>query len=122
LQTTLLTKENILLQQDSTSWQEAIKKAAQPLLRNGSVSKQYVEAMIQSVLDAGPYIVLMPGFALAHARSEDGVCRLAAIDPTSHLELMSELAEVLARDNIIDRLANVETPEAFIKLLEETRS
>jgi mannitol/fructose-specific phosphotransferase system IIA component (Ntr-type) len=35
---------------------------------------------------------------------------------------MSELAEVLARDNIIDRLANVETPEAFIKLLEETRS
>ena len=65
MQTTLLTKENILLQQDSTSWQEAIKKAAQPLLRNGSVSKQYVEAMIQSVLDAGPYIVLMPGFALA---------------------------------------------------------
>ncbi len=47
---------------------------------------------------------------------------LAAIDPTSHLELMGELAEVLARDNIIDRLANVQTPEAFIKLLEETRS
>ena len=148
MHTTLLTKENILLQQESTSWQEAIKKAAQPLLRNGNVTKQYVEAMIQSVLDAGPYIVLMPGFALAHARSEDGVCRLglsamtlntpisfgspndpvkvifclAAIDPTSHLELMGELAEVLARDSIIDCLANVETPEAFIQLLEETRS
>ena len=65
------------------------QKAAQPLLKNGSVTKQYVEAMVQSVLDAGPYIVLMPGFALAHARSEDGVCRLGlsamTLNTPSHL-------------------------------------
>lgn len=148
MQTTLLKKENILIKQESINWQEAIKKAAQPLLMNGCVTKKYVEAMIQSVKDAGPYIVLMPGFALAHARPEDGVCYLglsamtlnkpisfgspndpvkvifclAAIDATSHLELMGELAEVLASDKIVERLANVETPEAFIQLLEEGRS
>ncbi|MFP3913494.1 MAG: PTS sugar transporter subunit IIA [Actinomycetota bacterium] len=57
-------------------WQEAIRAACQPLLSAGAIHERYIDACIDLVEEEGPYMVVAPGIALAHARPEDGVLSL----------------------------------------------
>ncbi len=57
-------------------WQEAIEASCQPLLEAGAIEDRYVERCVAIVTEHGPYIVVAPGIALAHARPEDGVSLL----------------------------------------------
>jgi mannitol operon transcriptional antiterminator len=73
----LLVKENIRIDTNSYTWEEAIKEAAKPLLEKELIEDSYVEAMIRSVKENGPYIVIDEYIALAHARPKDGVNELS---------------------------------------------
>ncbi len=57
-------------------WKGAVRAACRPLYEAGAVEARYIERCIDMVLEHGPYMVLTPGIALAHARPEDGVLRL----------------------------------------------
>lgn len=57
-------------------WPEAIRVACRPLLDGGAVEARYIERCVEMVSTHGPYIVVAPGIALAHARPEDGAIRL----------------------------------------------
>ena len=72
----LLTKELIQIEKRVDTWQEGIELAAQPLLEQGYIEPSYIQEMINSVLQLGAYIVLVPHVALAHAAPEKGVKRL----------------------------------------------
>ena len=48
------------------SWQEAIRIGCAPLIEKGIVEESYAEELIENVIQHGPYIVLMPGFAMPH--------------------------------------------------------
>ena len=67
-----LTPEVIQLKIKVNNWQEAVRAGGQLLVQAGKCNLPYVEAMIQAMQDMGPYMVLAPGLALAHARPEDG--------------------------------------------------
>ena len=54
-------------------WKTAVEIASQPLLKDNLITEQYVQNMIQSVEDNGPYMVLADYFALMHARPGEGV-------------------------------------------------
>lgn len=119
----LLTEDAIRLDVAASTWQEAIGAAGALLEATGVADGRYTQAMIDSVVEHGPYIVLTPGFAFAHARPSDAVHRtglsyvrlaqpvefghktndpvtlvvaLAALDATTHRQAMAELAKVLA--------------------------
>lgn len=70
-----LSKDRIQLVERVADWKEAIRKASKPLLDDGSIEASYVEAMIDSVIELGPYIVIDEGLAMPHARPESGVNR-----------------------------------------------
>lgn len=117
-----LTKESIQTVDSVSDWKEAVRVASEPLLENNAIEEVYVENMIQSVIDNGPYIVLRDYFALAHAKAGEGVNEvglallisnesvdlegkpvnvflvLAAKDSTSHIEALSEITEILMED------------------------
>ena len=59
--------QNIQIGLEAKDWKEAIRIASVPLVKCGSIEEPYVENMISSVETLGPYIVIMPQFALAHA-------------------------------------------------------
>jgi len=42
------------------------------LVDTDAVFPSYVDAMVRAVEELGPYMVVAPGIALAHARPEDG--------------------------------------------------
>jgi ascorbate PTS system EIIA or EIIAB component len=56
-------------------WRDAIHSACRPLVTSGAVHPRYADACVGVVEEHGPYIVLAPGIALAHAHPEDGVVR-----------------------------------------------
>ncbi len=72
-------KEAITIAQakvEVTGWREAIRASCQPLVGSGAIEERYAERCIEIVEEQGPYIVVAPGIALAHARPENGVKRL----------------------------------------------
>ena len=119
----LLAPSRIALDVPAASWQEAIRHAGDLLEQEGHSTAQYTQAMIDSVADNGPYIVLSPGFAFAHARPSPAVKRtsmslvrlaqpvefghktndpvtlviaLAATDNDAHLAAMQQLARIIS--------------------------
>jgi PTS system ascorbate-specific IIA component len=71
----MLQIRHVQLRIHADDWQDALRRAAKPLLDDASIESQYVNEMIQAVQDLGPYIVLAPGFALGHARPSEAVHR-----------------------------------------------
>lgn len=121
-----LTKETMQHTEAVDTWEEAVSYAAQPLLERGVIEESYIQAMIDSVENNGPYIVLKDYFALPHAKAGEGVNEvgmslltlndpvdlkgnpvkvflvLAAVDSSAHLEALSEISELLMDDDIYD--------------------
>jgi PTS system ascorbate-specific IIA component len=56
---------------------DAVLAAAQLLVDTGAATPAYADRCVQIVRDQGPYIVALPGVALAHARPEDGARAVA---------------------------------------------
>ena len=132
----LLNENSIELGVHCSDWGDAIRKSGNILIRNDSITEDYIEAVIKNVKELGPYIVITKGVALPHASNKDGVKEtsmsliildeavpfgnpsndpvkyvfmLATKDANSHLGALADLAEFLER------------PE-FIKVLEEAKS
>lgn len=127
----------------AASWQDAIRRAAAPLVERGSIEGGYVERMISSVVELGPYIVLMPGFALAHAAPGDDVhasdlsvalfddevffgsandpvrvvmC-LACVDRESHIARLQAVAEKLLDDTFVARMVACASDQELYELV-----
>jgi PTS system ascorbate-specific IIA component len=71
-----LNEKMIRLQVRVDGWEEAVRQGGDLLLQAGKCEERYIDAMVQAVETMGPYMVLAPGLALAHARPEDGVLEL----------------------------------------------
>jgi len=63
----LLDENLIVFHKEFNSWEDAIKAGAQPLIDTNKITSEYTEAMINSVNEFGPYIVLAPNLAMPHA-------------------------------------------------------
>ncbi len=71
-----LSEDRICLQVQAADWREAVQAGGELLVTAGVCEPRYVQAMVKAVEELGPYMVLAPGIALAHARPEDGVLKI----------------------------------------------
>lgn len=140
----ILSDDNILLETEELTWQEAIKKVAEPLLSKEIITRDYVQAMIESVEEYGPYIVIGPHLALAHARPEDGSLKLglslsifekpvvfghefndpvkvmfclSAIDSYSHLNVMKRLVNLTREEDNLIKLTEAKSIKTVKEIL-----
>jgi len=136
----LINNTNFL--EDIFSWEESIRVAAQPLLEKGFITSKYIQDMIDNVNINGPYIVIVPGIAMPHARNEGGVIKtgvsflklknpvlypeekavnilfvLAAKDSDGHLDLISDLSSMLMDEDIMSKFRNAENENEIIELI-----
>lgn len=122
-------------------WQAALRLVAQPLLEENIIEARYVEAMIQTVLELGDYIVLVPKVAMPHARPESGalgtgvsivkldspvvfgngkevfliIC-LATNDNQSHLQLLQKVSALIDEEEKVEALLLTKNKQAFLEL------
>lgn len=140
----IIEKNDIQVGLHASDYKEAILLASEPLIKEGKITKRYAEMMIESLESLGPYIVLMPGFALAHSapceevkenclsiaifnegidfKSEKGLVRvvmvLASTDGESHVEKLSKIASKLMNDDdFITKLVDCTDKEEVYNLL-----
>ena len=66
--TLIISEKEITVKVEASDWEDAIRKSAQALLDNGAIEDRYITGMIQTVKELGPYIVIAPAVAIAHAR------------------------------------------------------
>lgn len=137
--------ENIRVNQKASDWEDAIRIAGNLLVECGSITPEYIDNMIQNVHELGPYIVLMPQFALAHAapceavkksdmsiitlqdevdfHSDNGpvqiVLCLACTDQESHIERLQSIAVKLMMDDMIDKICACQDAEELYHLLND---
>ncbi|MEO1769370.1 BglG family transcription antiterminator [Candidatus Enterococcus ferrettii] len=142
--TELITPEMIQLSDQPLEWEEAIRLTAQPLVTQGKIEDQYIDAMINKVKQYGPFIHIGKGIALPHARPEDGVNELgmsllkvqepvllvddekhairlfvclAAVDNEAHLRALSSLTKLLSNKENLENLLNATTKEEILSIL-----
>lgn len=73
--TQYLSKDAIACNLSCPDWKSAVKEAGRLLVKEQIAEEGFVDKMIDYVERFGPYIVILPGFALAHARPEDGALK-----------------------------------------------
>ena len=134
----------IALDGPASDWEEAIRSSGRLLEATGVAEPAYTQAMVDSVHENGPYIVVAPGFAFAHARPSEAVLRtgmswvrlaapvefghksndpvtlvvaLAATDSSTHQEAMASLAVLLGDQEKRAALDEAGSPEEVYALL-----
>jgi PTS system ascorbate-specific IIA component len=65
----------VVLGAPASSWREALRTVGSALVTSGATTDVYTDAMIDMVEEHGPYIVISPGLAFAHARPAASVLR-----------------------------------------------
>lgn len=136
---------NIKVRAKAKNWKEAIEASGNLLLENGKITRKYIDNMIKAVIDLGPYMVLTPGFALAHAEPssdvlENGVSLitlespvnfgsindpvnvilcLACTDSKSHINALKAIAEKLMMEGMIERIASCKSIKEVYMLINQ---
>ena len=131
------------VQVPAADWREAILKSGQVLEEIGSITHEYTENMIRAVEDMGPYMVIMPGFAIAHAAPCAAVLKedlalitlaepvsfgspndpvttilcVACVDRDSHMRALQTVAEALCGDGVMENLAKAQSVEELHAIL-----
>lgn len=75
----LITADCIALDVSATTWEEAVLAAGGLLEQADIAGPAYTGSMIDNVETNGPYIVVAPGFAFAHARPSPAVHRTGIV-------------------------------------------
>lgn len=145
-----ITNETLIkLNVPAKDWEDAIRQSASVLVENNKVTEAYVDAMVNTAKESGPYIVITKHVALPHARPEAGskeisigiatletpvefgnddndpvkyVFCLSAIDNNSHLRAMSELVELFEMDEFFRTLDNAKDPKEVIDFIKSHES
>lgn len=142
----LFTDKNVQVLDNVKNWEEAVRKASQPLIADKAISEEYVNNMINSVQRNGPYMVLTDYFALMHARPGEGVNRkgmsllvvrdpvdlegkpvkifliMAATDNTSHLSSLQKIMEIFMNSESYQTILNGNKEEILNLFKEEIKS
>jgi PTS system ascorbate-specific IIA component len=134
----------IALGAEASDWRAAVELAGAALTTSGATTSDYGHEMIRMIEEHGPYVVIAPGLALAHARPGPAVLRdglavvtlatpvefgnahndpvrvvlgLAVASPEHHLPLVAELANVFNDSDAISRLAAANSADAVREIL-----
>jgi PTS system ascorbate-specific IIA component len=123
----------IVLAARARDWREAVDVAGRALTASGATDAGYTVDMVRMIEEHGPYVVVAPGLALAHARPgpavrRDGLAIVTLADPVPfghpyndpvrvvlalagassarHLQLVAEIANIFNDSDAVASLAD----------------
>jgi len=134
----------VVLGASASTWRDALRLTGGALVASGATTPPYTDAMIDLVEEHGPYIVISPGLAFAHARPgptvrRDGLAVVTLREPVSfghphndpvsvvlglavaevgtHLESIGEIANTFNDDTVTGRLASATSADEVRTIL-----
>ncbi|MBN9139565.1 MAG: PTS sugar transporter subunit IIA [Micrococcales bacterium] len=139
-----LPDEAVVLGARAGSWREAVELAGGALAASGATDAGYAVDMVRMIEEHGPYVVVAPGLALAHARPGPAVRRdglaivtlaepvpfghpyndpvrvvlaLAGASSARHLQLVAEIANIFNDSDAVERLAQAASADEVREIL-----
>lgn len=141
-------KNHFKFEKEAKSWQDAIRMSCEPLLKDNTITEEYVDCIIKNVEDYGPYIVIIPNVAMPHSQiSAVGVNNtditfmklekpvsfdendrekdarlfftIASCNPDQHMENIVKLASIFENEKLIDELLLAQNSEDLLRLQEK---
>ena len=143
----LLNEEIVDVNIKADNWEEAVIEAGKLLLKSEKIEERYIEAMIKTVKEMGPYIVMAPGIAMPHGRPDSGVLELGVsvislengvnfgsseFDPVklifaicakenkSHIELLQDLSYILDDDDLLEEVKKCTSKKDLLDIIIKT--
>lgn len=139
-----LAESAIIVGAEADDWRAAVRLVARALTASGAARPAYADEMIRMIEEHGPYVVIAPGLALAHARPgpevlADGLAVVTLATPVSfghpyndpvsvvlglaiksadaHIEAVAELANVFNDSSAISRLASAASVAEILEIM-----
>lgn len=132
----LIKKGRVSFHKGFDKWEDAITAACQPLVADGAITPDYIEAIIRCVNEHGPYIVIAPDICIPHSQegakgvNETAICFMKCDEPVhfnDDPDMVARLFFVLASvdndahmKNLQDFVVAVSDEEIVQKLLSAT--
>lgn len=143
----LLNEEVVDVNIKADNWEEAVIEAGKLLLKSEKIEERYIEAMIKTVKEMGPYIVMAPGIAMPHGRPDSGALELgisvislengvnfgsSEFDPVklifaicakenkSHIELLQDLSYILDDDDLLKEVEKCTSKKDLLDIITKT--
>lgn len=134
--------------ESAESWEDSIRQSCVPLEAGGIVTGEYAQEIIECVNKYGPYVVIMPGFALPHSMQDSANANdtaisfmkvekpvsfeegnpekdasvfftLASRDTEEHLKNMRRLFTMLTNEELCADLQNVSSEADLLMLADK---
>lgn len=126
----MLRHNNVIINHTIETAVDALKAIGEVMLNCGSITQNYITNMITSFHELGPYFVIAPGIAIAHARPDESVLHndfalmvcphgvsfnshndpvflvfgMCATSAHTHLEGLVTLSEILSDDQVVEQI------------------
>lgn len=132
------------IDQENPSWKDLIQLAGQPPLDDGLIAQEYIDEIVTTCTEKGPYMNIGPNIVLAHARPLPSTRKavmalllskqpaallddpahtarlwifLATPDDQSHIELIQKLAALLMNADRVQRVLAANSQEELLASL-----
>lgn len=138
----LLSEDLVFVDDESNSWEEALRKSSKPLEKKGVINEKYIETVIDSVKYYGPYMFITKDVVLAHNQPLDNVNDLgvsigvfkepihfsnyhdariiivmSAKDQEKHLRVVKDIMAVFSVEKNVEKLKNAESSKEIMDCL-----
>ncbi|MDP2812989.1 MAG: PTS sugar transporter subunit IIA [Erysipelotrichaceae bacterium] len=135
--------ENLKISKERMDADTALRAIGRIMVESKSVKPEYVENMIASYKEFGPYFVIAPGVAIAHAKPDESVIRddialmichhpvvfnshndpvsmlfgLCATGSHQHMEVLMQVANLLSDTEAQKQIMHVSNEQELFELL-----
>lgn len=133
---------------ECSSWEEAIKQNANPLIKNNYVNEEYVTQVVECIKKYGPYIIVVPNVAMPHSSEnaagifKTGIAFMKVEKPVifdkddpekkaqlffmvasengdKHIENIQGLCEIFEDEELLKKLAKLTDEKGLKELIKE---
>lgn len=138
-------KKLIKIVQEPVNWKKAIRLGVELLEQDGACTLELADKIYESVTEHGPYFIIMPQVALAHAAPGSYIKKpqlslikfdnevkfsekpshsisllftLSAIDGESHMGILMKFSEMFVNDpNLVNKIKDAKTVDEIYQLV-----
>jgi mannitol/fructose-specific phosphotransferase system IIA component (Ntr-type) len=144
-----LKESHLAVDCEASSWEEAVWLAGEILVEKEVAKTSYIEAMVETIRDLGPYCVIAPGIAMPHARPDDHVLDtgfslvtlkepvefgsqendpvdivigFAANDKNRHVQALREIAQLFIDKTFVDQVRTASSTRKLYDIIQSKRT
>lgn len=131
---------------DCAGWRDCVRTCGELLAAEGKIEPPFIDSMIGTVEELGPYMILMPGVAFFHGRPSADVheaclslitlkdsvkfdefdgqeirCAFGfgAVDADSHVEMLTHVAKLLQDQEFVGLITGSGSKEAIMEKISQ---